>query len=55
MKIIENILESVNMLNIFQTKITCDISVFESKIRQNLHNTWYDEIHQMRKLYVCII
>ena len=26
---IENILESVNMLNLFQTKIMCDISVFK--------------------------
>ena len=47
---IENILESVNMLNIFQTKITCDISIFESKLRENLHNTWYDKIHKMPKL-----
>ena len=50
---IENILESVNILNIiFQTKITCDISIFKSKIRENLHNIWYDEIQNMPKLRI---
>ena len=52
---IENILESVNLLNIFQTKIMCDISVFESKIRENLHNIWYDEIKKMPKLRTYVL
>ena len=52
---IGNILESVNLLNIFQTKIMCDISVFESKIRENLHNIWYDEIHKMPKLCMYVL
>ena len=54
---IGNILESVNLLNIFQTKIRpmCDISVFESKIRENLHNIWYDEIHKMPKLRTYVL
>ena len=52
---IENILESVNLLNTFQTKIMCDISLFESKIRENLHNIWCDEIHKMPKLRTYVL
>ena len=42
------------MLYIFQTKITCDISAFEFKFRENLHNIWYDEIIKMPKLLTYI-
>ena len=52
---IENMLESVNLLNIFQTKIMCDISLFQFKIRENLYNIWYDEIHKMPKLRTYVL
>ena len=43
---IEQIFDSVNCLVIFQERITCDLLLFESKLKFNLQNEWHNEINK---------
>ena len=52
---IENILESVNLLNLFNEKLICNIQIVKNAIYDSYENIWIENCRNKPKLRTCIM